>query len=69
MEKKLLNPLNYSWSETPGGLLPEKRALVVPFEYTITGNFKSKCSGRCKCVKNEVSCTIFSKSDANCKNK
>ena len=38
--KKLLNPLNYSSRETPRGILPEKRKLVITFEYTITRNCK-----------------------------
>ena len=66
--KELLNPLDYSWRETPGGLLPNKRELTLPLEYTITCSCKSACSGRCKCVKNEVMCTIFCKCDESCKN-
>ena len=42
--KKLLNPVNYSWRENSGGLLPEKRELVIPFESKISCNYKTKSS-------------------------
>ena len=56
-----LDPVMHGWKLTHGGFLPEQREKEMPAEYTITCNYKIRCTAKCKCVKNDVFCTIFCK--------
>ena len=56
-----LDPVMHGWKLTHNGFLPEEREKEMPAEYTITCNYKIRCTARCKCVKNDVFCTIFCK--------
>ena len=58
---ELLDPVMHGWKLTHGGFLPEQREKEMPAEHTITCNYKIRCTARCKCVKNDVFCTIFCK--------
>ena len=57
-----LDPKCFGWKKVDGILIPDKRELYMPPEYI------AAC-GRCKCIKNDVSCTEFCKcQDINCGN-
>ena len=56
-----LDSVMYGLKSTHDGFLPEKREKEMPAEYIITCNYKIRCTTRCKCVKNDVFCTIFCK--------
>lgn len=62
--KELLDTLYYI---CPDILLPEKRELMIPVEYTVPCISTSECSRKCKCVKNKVLCEIYWGCITNCK--
>ena len=67
--RELLDPLSYGWHVFDGGFYPDQQIVTLPVEYTILCNCATKCTGRCRCLKNELSCTKFCRCfDSNCSN-
>ena len=58
-ECPLLNPLLYGWAIQENELLPVKLMLPLPSCLTDNCGCKKGCRGRCKCRKNDTSCTEF----------
>ena len=61
-----MDPSDFGWSDNHGYFLPEKQLLPLPAYILIRCGCKTKCSGRCSCVKNGTTCTEFCKCKANC---
>ena len=56
---KSLEPTAYDWEGFEAYLLPSKREITIPSEYTIVSGCNKGCKGRCNCSKNDVPCTEF----------
>ena len=64
-----LDPKCFGWKKVDGVLIPDKRELYMPPGYIVVCGCSKHCTGRCKCIKNDVSCTEFCKCrDINCGN-
>ena len=51
---KSLEPTAYDWEGFEAYLLPSKREITIPSEYTIVSGCNKGCKGRCNCSKNDV---------------
>ena len=65
---KSLEPIAYDWESFEAYLLPSKREVTLPSEYTIVCECSKGCKRRCNCSKNNVPCTEFCQCAINCSN-
>ena len=65
---KSLEPTAHGWESFEAYLLPRKREVTLPSEYTIVCGCSKGCKGRCSCSKNDVPCTEFCQCARNCRN-
>ena len=56
-----LHPKCFGWKKVDGVLIRDKRELYMPPEYIVVCGCSKHCTGRCKCIKNDVSYTEFCK--------
>ena len=59
-------PTVYGWESFEADLLPSKREITLPSEYTIVCGCSKGCNGRCNCSKNDVPCTELCQCARNC---
>ena len=56
-----LSPYLYGWKRGATEMLPVKNMKTLPKSFYVTCGCQKQCSRRCKCFKNDVSCSEFCK--------